>query len=302
MIAKAQHRAGIVHGSVLPGKLIKENGRHRSYVLVTEPQVGAGKTGVTRFHCLDSDAVVWRALLVDGRTIARPDHVPGKNLLGQSHGPCGAGVLARDCNRRQRNFPLHARYIELKQPSILDDLARDVILGLSENRERNLLARSNLVDQRKICRSEHAQVLAILLVNTLNILGNDDLYAGAQLGIRRLLAARSLAAPLPADGSNKTTPFHVSTLNGNFIATFQAGVRKLAQGFVEEKTNVSWGNFVGRNIIAQLGIVPGIAVVPWKVLSRQLPLDQLRIFGKKQNPSLKTDSSRSLVDFLLQQG
>ena len=202
-------------------------------------------------------------------------------------------------NRRQEHFPLHAGNVKMEQPSVLDNLPRDLIFGYSKFRKRDILAGANLVNQREIRRSQHAQVLAILLVNPFNILSDHNLDAGAKFGVRRLLAARSFATPLPADRRHEATALYCAALDGHFIATLETGVGKFSQCFVEEKTDVRRGDFIGRNVIAQFRIVLRILRVPREVFARQLSLEQLRIFGEKQNSPGQAHCRWPLLDFLV---
>src|SRR5207244_12926573 len=75
----------------------------------------------------------------------------------------------------------------------------------SELAERNLFAGADLIDQRKISGSEHSKVLAVLLVDALDIFRDHQLDAGRHLGIGRLLAAGAFAAPLAAHRSEEHT-------------------------------------------------------------------------------------------------
>src|SRR5205807_9082143 len=113
--------------------------------------------------------------------------------------------------------------------AVLDDLARDLILALREFGQRNFLARADLVNQPKIRGCEHAKVLAILLVNTLDILRNHQVNAGASLRIWRLLPAGALPAPLSADRCNKAALLHIAAFDRQLAAAFQPGVGELTQ-------------------------------------------------------------------------
>ncbi len=55
-------------------------------------------------------------------------------------------------------------------------------------------------------------------------------------------------------------------------------------------------DFVGGNVVAQFGIVGRIFRIPGQVFARQLPLDQVWIFGEKKNASLQPDLIRPLFD------
>ncbi len=61
------------------------------------------------------------------------------------------------------------------------------------------------------------------------------------------------------------------------------------------------GNLVGRNVVAQFGIVRRILRVPGQVFARKLALDQFRIFRQKKDASLQPDFVRALFDFAFQQ-
>ena len=59
-------------------------------------------------------------------------------------------------------------------------------------------------------------------------------------------------------------------------------------------------DLVGRNVVAQLGILPRILCIPWQVFARQLALNQFGIFGEEKNATLQPDSIRPLLDFAFQ--
>ncbi len=305
MVAKEEHRTGIVDGSIASDKLIEEDRGHGSYVFVAEAQVGAGETGIARF---DGGHTYWGALLArtgegtrsapflqsvaQGRLrlrvviadlLPRAQHMLREDLFGQGHRACSAGALARGADWRQKNFPLHARNIELKQAAVLYDLTRDLVFAGSELRKRDFFSGANFVDQRKICGSQNAQILAILLVNALNVFGNDELYARTKFGIRRLLAARSFTAALAADRSNESAALHVAALDRNFVATLQASIGKVAERLVEEEADVRGCNFIRRNVVTKLGIILRILRVPRQVFASELLFDQRGVFGEEQN-------------------
>ena len=210
------------------------------------------------------------------------------------------GPLARVLDRRQEHLPLHARHIERKQPAVLNHLPRDLIFAGRELAQRNLFPAANPVDQRKVGRSQHSQVLAILLVDALNVFRDHHLDAGAHLGVRRLLAARSFAAPLSAHRAHKSAALHVAAPDRRHAAALQPKIRNLAQRLVEVKAVVRRSDLVGRDVVAQLGIIPRILRIPRQVFARQLPLDQFRIFGEEKNASLQPHSVRPLFDLAFQ--
>src|SRR5262249_36262362 len=130
-----------------------------------------------------------------------------------------------------------------------------------------------------------------------DVFGDHQLDAGTKLGVRGLLAAGALAPSLPAHCRNESTSLDVATLDGNFIAAFQAGIRKFAQSLIEEKADMGRRNLVGGDVVPQLGILPRIPGVPGKVFSGQLASNQLRILRQKEDAARKFDLVRSFLDF-----
>src|SRR5712692_7048802 len=293
VVAEENDRRGIVHRSIASRQLIEEDGCHGRDVFMAEAQIGASESGVSRLHSLDAWLFFFNPVSVN--TASRANHVAGENFLRQRHGT----LLV--LNRRQEDFSLHAGHVEIEEPSMLDNLARDLVFALRELGKRDFLPGADLVDQRKINRSQHTQVLAILLVNALDVLGDDDLYARAKLCVRRLLAAGALAPALAADRGHKPALFHIAALDGCFTATLQAGVGKLAQGFVEEKADVSRSDLISGDVVAQLGVIGGILRIPGQVLARQLTPDQFRVFGEEKNAPFQANLVGPLLDFSLQQ-
>ena len=128
-----------------------------------------------------------------------------------------------------------------------------------------------------------------------------QLNAGRHLGVRRLLAAGTFAAPLAADARDESAALHVAALDRRLVAALQAGVGKLAQRLVEEEADVRRRDLVGRDVVAQLGIALGMRGVPGQVFARELALDQFRIFGEEKDSSLQFHSVRALGNRAVQQ-
>src|SRR5712692_9316716 len=150
MVAEKKNRRRIIHRSIAAYQVIEKDGRHGRHILVAEAQIGVGKTGIVRLDSRDSDR------------ICGADHVSGKDLFGERHWPW------RGFNRRSEYLLLYARHIEVEQPTMLDDLACNLVLALAELGKRDLLAAPNPVNELEICRCKYAQILAVLLVNSLN--------------------------------------------------------------------------------------------------------------------------------------
>src|SRR5581483_2947582 len=117
----------------------------------------------------------------------RLHHVLRKDLLGQSHRPRRSG------DGRHQSLALH------------------------EFAERDLLAASDALDEAEVGGGQHTQVLAVLLVDALDVLGDHQLDAGGALGVGRLLAAGALAAALAADRADEAAALHVAALDGELI-------------------------------------------------------------------------------------
>ena len=95
---------------------------------MAEAQIGVGKPGIVGCDC-------WHSYFVCGA-----DDVSGKDLFCQRHGPW------RGFNRGSEYLLLHARHIEVKQPPILDNLTRNLVLALRELGKWDLLAAPNPIN------------------------------------------------------------------------------------------------------------------------------------------------------------
>ena len=70
------------------------------------------------------------------------------------------------------------RLTRLLGATILDDLTRDVVLSGRKLRELNHLSRLDSVDDAEVARGQNPQVLAVLVVDPLNAMSDNDLDAG----------------------------------------------------------------------------------------------------------------------------
>ena len=296
MVAEKQDGRLVVHRRVFADVVLVEDRGHGRDVFVAEAKIGAGKPGVAGFHVRHANFRLRRFFLCGVGALARViQHVPRKNLLSNRH----RTFSRRD--GREEYFALHARHVERKQPAVFDDLAGDVIFAGGELAERNLLPGADLIDERKIRGSEHPQVLAVLLVDALDVFRDHQLDAGRHFRIRRLLPAGAFAAPLAAHRGDKTTFLYFAALDGELRAAFQPGVRKLAQRLIEEEADVRRGDLVGGDVVAQLGIFFRMARVPGQIFARQLPLDERRIFSQKQDPARQLHPVGQLADLAAEQ-
>src|SRR2546421_86717 len=84
----------------------------------------------------------------------------------------------------------------------------------------------------------------------------------------------TLTPALAAHRGDKTTAFHRAASDGKLVAALEPQVGKVAQGFVVVIADVSGGDLVGGDVVAE----PGLGM-PIDVLSRELPAHQLRVLG-----------------------
>src|SRR5450631_4773960 len=217
MVAEEADTRSIVHWNIFANVLLVENRSHRCDVLMAETQIDTSKTRVARLDGFHADRAPGR------------DHVPSKDFLSDGHSLCGADTLVRRLDRRQKNLPLHPRNIEGKQPAILNHLLRDLVLPGGEFTEGDFFSCANPLDQRKIGRSQQPEVLAVLLVDALNVLRNRDLNPGAHLRIRRLLAARAFAATLSAHRAHEAAVLDIAAPNRQSVAAPQANIGNFAK-------------------------------------------------------------------------
>ena len=179
--------------------LLEEDGGHRGHVLVREADVGAEEARLAGFGPVGADPIGGRV----------NDPLPRKDLLAEGHGTggrgrrpsvAGGGARALGCSvgtasrglrprRRQHHLPLQARHVELEEPAVLDDLPRDVVGTVGELGQRDRLAGADPVDEAEVCRGENAQVLAVLVVDALDALADDNPDARHQLGVGALFPA-----------------------------------------------------------------------------------------------------------------
>ena len=170
--------------------LFEETRGHRRDVFVAETKVSSEKSGITNGDVIAADLANCEI-----------DHsAAGEDLLGDRLRPiCAAGSGKVD-------LALNPGDIELEEPPPLDDLSRDRILAIGEDRERNRLATGDSVDHREVGAGEKTEVVAVLLVNAFDILRHDDLDSGTQFRIGRCLTAGTLAAALATDADSKPPP------------------------------------------------------------------------------------------------
>ena len=115
MVAEEDDAGAIVYRRVFADEVLIEDGRHWCHVLVTEAEIGACESRVTGLDRRHSHLAI------------RRNHMPREDFLSDRHGP-RLGV-----DSRNGHLALHARYIEGKEPAVLDHLARNLVFAMREN-------------------------------------------------------------------------------------------------------------------------------------------------------------------------
>ena len=172
MIPEHQDRARVVHLFIGAHELLEEDRRHGRDVFMAEADVGDDEPFVARLHCGDPHFPL--------RGVYNP--VAGDDLFAQGHG------TARRAWRREDHLSLESGDIEVEQAAVLDDATGDLAFARRERAQGDRLAPPHLVDDRKVGRGKHAQVLTVLAVDALDVVGDDELDPRAHLGVGGLLA------------------------------------------------------------------------------------------------------------------
>src|SRR5204863_7176485 len=118
------------------------------------------------------------------------------------------------------------------------------------------------VDDGEVRGGQDAQVLTVLPVDALDVLRDHELDPGAHLGVGRLLTRRALAPALAAHRGDEARALHRAAGDGNLVAPFQPQVGKVAQGFVVVVADVRGGDFVGGDVVAELGRGLPVDILP----------------------------------------
>ena len=299
VVAEEDDRVGIEHLRVGPQLLLEEDRRHGRHVLVREADVRAEEARFAGFGPLRPD-------LVGGGV---DDPLAGEDLLAEGHGAggvggwhrcdAGGGVRAPGCSdgtvrprRRQRHLPLQPGHVELEEPAVFDDLPGDLVGACGELRQRNALAGADSLDQAEVGGGENAQVLAVLIVDALDALADDDLDPRHQLGVRALFPAGALAAALPRHRADEATRLHGAAFDRRFVPSVRTGdlqtqVREVAQRLVVEETDVCRGDLVGADLVAQSCIQLGRQLQVQPIV--ELPSDQLGVVSEVEDAAAEGD-------------
>ena len=202
--------------------------------------------------------------------------MPGDDLFAEGHGTrLGRG-------RRERDFSLEPGDVEVEQAAVLDDAAGDLALAGGECVERDRLATPHLVEDPEVGRREHAEVLAVLAVDALDVFRHHELDSRTHFGVRRLLPRRALPPSFAADGGHEAPSLHRPARDGERVAALEAEVRKVTQGFVVVVTDVCGSDFVGGDVVAELDRGSPVEVLPLELLP-----DQPSVLGQEQDSTLE---------------
>src|SRR5262249_48914336 len=141
-------------------------------------------------------------------------------------------------------------------------------------------------------RREDAEVLAVLPVDPLDVLGDHDADAGAHLRVRRLLAARALAAPLARDRDLELAGLDRPARDRELLARPEAQVREVSERVVVVVTDVGRRDLVGRDVVAELD-----RRVPVEVTTLELLPQEFRVLGEIEDAAGDADGVGPLEDW-----
>src|SRR5207302_8149025 len=183
----------------------------------------------------------------DAHLAARRVHhpVPGEDLLAQGH------RAPRRGGRREYDLPLQPGDVEVEQAAVLDDAPRDLTLARGERAERDRLSAAYRVEQGEVAGGEHAQVLAVLLVDAVDVFRDHELDPRAHLRVGGLLAGGALAAPLAAHRGDEPAAFHGAAGDRKLVAALEPQIGEIAQRLVVVVADVGRGDFIGGDVVAQ---------------------------------------------------
>src|SRR3974390_1085484 len=154
---------------------------------------------------------------------------------------------------------------EAQQSARADHLLRDVVPSAQESLERNGLAGANALQHAEISGGQNAEVVAILAVDALEALSDDQAHAGGLLRKRARFARRALAVALASDDYLEAAVLESIGSDGRFAARLEADVGIAAEAGIVEKTHRDRCDLVGRNVIAQ-----GPAILEGQIAAAEL--------------------------------
>ena len=164
---------------------------------------------------------------------------------------------------------------------------------LGEFAQWNRFAGTDAIDERKIGTRENAEVLAVLLVNALDVLRYHQLDAGAHLRVGRCLARRSLSPPLAANRTNEAARLDAALGHWHLVAALETQIRKLSQGLVIVVADVRGRYFVCRYVVTKRDVVG-----PGEVFTGQLALHEVRLLSQEQNAPAEPNGVGALLQRL----
>src|SRR5690606_38306062 len=199
-------------------------------------------------------------------------------------GRCGTRLELR-LEWRDRDLALEPRDVVLEEPAVFDDLTRDRVDALGEGREFDLLASADPIDQREVRRGQDPEVLAVFVVDPLDVLRDDDADPSHQLRVRRLFARTALAAPLPADRADEAALLDAAARDRELAAGLQPEIREEAERLVEVVADVGGRDLVGRDLVPEPG---ADRVAELEVLAFELTADQVGVVHEEEDAAFET--------------
>src|SRR5690606_23033725 len=123
--------------------------------------------------------------------------------------------------------------------------------------ERDLIAPTDAVDDAEVGGREDPEVLAVLVVDAPDALGDHDADPRVQDGVRARLPAASLAPPLPRHGADEPAVLHGPPLHGVVgraraaVRGPQAEIREVAERLVVEEADVGGRDLVRGDLVTE---------------------------------------------------
>src|ERR1700749_1816836 len=265
VVAEGVDRFGFRDARLTAQRLIEQTLRHRRHVLVREAHVRDREERVARFDGLDADSS------------GAHERVPRDDLLDDVHRPLSG------FERGRRDTACEPGLVVVEEAAVLDYLLRDWVGPARELFERNLLAAPYPFDEPEVGRSEQPNVLAVLPVNLLDGLRDDESEPRRLLRERRGFARRPAALREPGDYDAKTPALHLVLLDR---ALAHPDVDVLAQSLVVIEADPTRRYLVGRDVVHERPL----RVVLQLLARLQLPPNLRHVLRQKQHapPELQT--------------
>ena len=203
---------------------------------------------------------------------------------------------ARALIRRQR-IDVHAvdpwqlRLAVLEQATRADHVLRDLVASFREHRQRNGFASGDPIEHRELGGRQDADVVAVLPVDTLEILGDDESDARRFLGKRARLARRPLAVPLACHENLKAAAMQRADADRHLAFHLERDVRVAREPLVVIEADGGRRDLVGRDVVAQRH-----ALREGQVLSAQLAAHRVETLRQEKRAAGEADRRHPAVN------